>query len=108
MLIVTSNKGCIDTSYKNLAVIDKPLITLLPKDTLICVTDAVQLQAVSTGTYSWSPLINIINENTATPTVSPTATTWYYVDVNEQGCKNSDSVRVRVVDRVTLRHQEIQ
>ena len=102
LLIVTSSKGCIDTVYKDVTIIDKPPITLLPKDTLICVPDAVQLQAVSTGTYSWSPLFNIINANTATPTVSPTTTTWYYVDVDEEGCKNRDSVRVRVVDHVTL------
>ncbi|MBL7762887.1 MAG: gliding motility-associated C-terminal domain-containing protein, partial [Chitinophagaceae bacterium] len=44
----------------------------------------------------------IVNANTATPTVSPTTTTWYYVDVDEQGCKNRDSVLVRVVDHVTL------
>jgi gliding motility-associated-like protein len=101
--IVTSSKGCIDTVYKDVTIIDKPPITLLPKDTLICVPDAVQLQAVSTGTYSWSPLINIINANTATPTVSPTATTWYYVDVDIEGCKNRGSVHVRVVDHVTLK-----
>lgn len=101
--IVSSSKGCIDTVYKDVTIIDKPPVTLLPKDTLICVPDAVQLQAVSTGTYAWSPLINITNANTATPTVSPTTTTWYYVDVDIEGCKNRDSVHVRVVDHVTLK-----
>ena len=101
-LIVTNSKGCVDTAFKEISIIDKPPITVLPKDTLICVPDGVQLQAVSTGVYSWSPAVNIVNANTATPTVSPTTTTWYYVDVDEQGCKNRDSVLVRVVDHVTL------
>ena len=103
MLIVTNSKGCVDTAYKDISIIDKPPIKVLPKDTLICITDAVQLHAISTGIYSWTPLTNIINANTATPTVSPTTTTWYYVDVDEQGCKNRDSARVRVVDHVTLK-----
>lgn len=101
--IVTSNKGCIDTVYKDVTIIDKPAITLSPRDTLICIPDAVQLHATSTGTYNWSPLINIVNANTASPTVSPTVTTWYYVDVDVEGCKNRDSVKVRVVDHVTLK-----
>ncbi|MCW3119532.1 MAG: Gliding motility-associated C-terminal protein [Chitinophagaceae bacterium] len=103
MLIVTNSKGCIDTAYKDVTIIDKPPITMVPKDTLICLPDVVQLQAISSGVYSWSPLTNIINANTATPTVSPATTTWYYVDVDDQGCKNRDSARVRVVDHVTLK-----
>ncbi|HEU4574252.1 MAG TPA: PKD domain-containing protein [Chitinophagaceae bacterium] len=101
--IVSSDKGCIDTVYKDITIIDKPPIQLIPTDTLICVPDSVQLQALSTGVYSWSPLTNIINPNTPTPIVHPTTSTWYYVDVDEQGCKNRDSVLVRVVDHVTLK-----
>ena len=101
--IVGSDKGCRDTVTHDITIIDKPPVTLLPKDTLICVPDVVQLHAVGEGTYSWSPLYNITNANTATPTVAPTTTTWYYVDVDVQGCKNRDSVQVRVVDHVTLK-----
>jgi gliding motility-associated-like protein len=36
------------------------------------------------------------------PTVSPTATKKYYVQLDDDGCINRDSVRVRVVDFVTL------
>src|SRR4030095_14991090 len=35
-LIVSSSKGCIDTVYKDLQIIDKPPITLAFRDTLIC------------------------------------------------------------------------
>jgi gliding motility-associated-like protein len=100
--IVTNSKGCIDTVQKTITVIDKPIITLGFRDTLICVPDAVQLNASGIGVFSWSPAINIINANTATPTVNPTSTTWYVVNLDDSGCKNSDSVKVRVVDHVTL------
>jgi gliding motility-associated-like protein len=85
---------------------DKPLITLPFKDTLICsnlpIQDTLMLQANGLGTFSWTPLTRIINENTSTPLVFPTTTTVYQVQLNENGCINTDTVRVRVVDHVTV------
>ena len=101
-LTVTNSKGCIKTITQTVNIIDKPPITLAFRDTLICVPDAVPLQASGTGNFSWTPLINIINPNTGTPTVDPTSTTTYQVQLDEQGCINTDTVRVRVVDYVTL------
>ncbi len=101
-LIVTDTKGCRDTVNKNLDIIDKPPISLAFRDTLICNIDNLMLQASGSGNFSWSPPVNIINANTATPIVSPATTTTYYVDLFDNGCSNRDSVKVRVVDRVTL------
>lgn len=101
-LIATNSKGCIDTIIKQVNIIDKPPITLAFDDTLICVPDAVQLQASGTGIFSWTPLTNITNPNTPTPTVNPTTTTTYTVQLNDQGCINTADVQVRVVTFVTL------
>ncbi|MFN8290086.1 MAG: PKD domain-containing protein [Chitinophagaceae bacterium] len=104
-LIVTNSKGCIDTVQTTIDVLDKPALSLAFRDTLICRNDAVQLSATASGasTYSWSPPVNIVGANTATPTVSPPSDQWYYVDIDENGCTNRDSVFVRVVAAVTLR-----
>jgi gliding motility-associated-like protein len=102
MLTVGSSKGCVKTIAKTVNVIDKPVITMAFRDTLICINDAVQLQASGTGVFSWTPLVNIINANSATPTVTPTTTTVYRVKLDDQGCINNDTVRVRVVNAVTL------
>ena len=103
-LIVTSNKGCRDTAQVTVPVLDKPIITLGFRDTLICRNDAVQLNATTTGTgqFSWTPVTNIINANTGTPTVTPPVTTLYFVNLNENGCINRDSVNVRVINAVSL------
>ena len=101
-LIVSNSKGCVKTITQTINVIDKPPITLAFKDTLICVPDAVQLNASGNGIFSWTPTTNMINSGTASPTVNPTNTTWYVVDLDDSGCKNRDSVRVRVVKFVTL------
>ena len=45
----------------------------------------------------------MLNANTATPTVNPTTTTTYTVQLDQQGCINTDTVRVRVVRVVTTR-----
>ena len=102
-LIVTSSKGCIDTVTTPITIIDKPPINLAFRDTLICSGDNLQLQASGTGVFTWTPGTNIINANTSTPTVNPSNSTYYHVNLNDNGCLNNDSVNVRVVDFVTLR-----
>jgi gliding motility-associated-like protein len=101
-LIVQSSKGCIDTVTKAITIIDKPPITLPFRDTLICNIDTLQLSAAGSGVFSWTPNYNIILANTANPLVYPKTTTWYKVLLDDNGCVNTDSIRIRVTDRVTL------
>ncbi len=101
-LIVQSNKGCRDTAFLQVEVRDKPPITLPFRDTLICSIDTLQLHASGFGIFSWAPNSRMIDPNTPDPFVYPTTTTTYQVTLNENGCVNTDSVRVRVVDFVTL------
>jgi PKD repeat protein len=101
-LIVESDKGCIDTVFKDVEVRDKPPITLPFKDTLICSIDTLQLRAIGNGIFSWTADPTLINGNSATPLVFPKRTTTYQVTLNENGCVSNDVIRVRVVDFVTL------
>ncbi|HEX5654425.1 MAG TPA: PKD domain-containing protein, partial [Chitinophagaceae bacterium] len=101
-LRVTDSKGCIDSVIKPITILDKPPIELAFRDTLICINDFVQLLAAGGGLFNWSPSINISNPTSSSPTVNPPATTTYYVDLDDNGCKNRDSVKVRVIDRVSL------
>ncbi|MBC8035167.1 MAG: gliding motility-associated C-terminal domain-containing protein, partial [Chitinophagaceae bacterium] len=101
MLIVGDDVGCKDTTYTQVAIVDKPPITLPFKDTLICIRDRVQLLASGSGNLSWGPT-GSVDGSIPNPVVSPDATTSYIVNLNDNGCTNSDSLRVRVVDRVTL------
>jgi gliding motility-associated-like protein len=72
------------------------------RDTLICNIDTVQLNVSGNGAISWTPNYNILNSTSAAPFVFPKITTWYKVELNENGCRNTDSVRVRVVSLVSL------
>jgi gliding motility-associated-like protein len=100
--IVSNSKGCIDTISKPVDILDKPPLNLAFRDTIICIGDQVQLHAIGNGVFSWTPLVNITNPNTPDPTVNPPGTTIYHVNLNDQGCVNNDSVRVRVITQVTL------
>lgn len=100
--IVTNSKGCTDTVMKPIDILDKPPLNLAFRDTLICRGDNVQLQAIGNGIFSWTPLTNISNANTPTPTVNPPNTSTYFVTLDDNGCINRDSVRVRVVAFVSV------
>ena len=102
LLTVTDSKGCKDTADRMVDIVDKPPLKVAFRDTLICINDQVQLQAIGGGTFSWQPNRAITNGSTAQPTVTPTSTTTYTVTLNDNGCLNTDSVKVRVVDHVTL------
>jgi gliding motility-associated-like protein len=71
--------------------------------TLLCQGDSIRLQAVGSNpgqvlTYQWSPSNAILSGgNTASPTVKPSSTTTFIVNVsNRQGCTAVDSVTVTV------------
>lgn len=100
--MVRTSKGCADTLYQDLIVREKPIVNLAFRDTLICSIDTLQLRINGNGIYKWSPGYNIENTNISSPYVFPKLTTTYKVDLNDNGCTNTDSVRVRVVDLVTL------
>ncbi len=93
-LIVGNTFGCIDTITKPVIIPDNPVLTLISKDTSYCGADTLQLAALGQGNFNWVPGPDIINANTATPLVYPTAPTLYKVTLNLAGCISTDSVRV--------------
>lgn len=100
--VVETNKGCIDTLQKTIAILDKPPLTVT-NDTLICIIDTLQLNAVGSGSFVWTPNYNINNVNIASPLVSPDVTTTYRVTLTDAfGCVGTDSVKVNVKSFVTL------
>jgi gliding motility-associated-like protein len=102
-LIVTNSKGCIDSISKQAEVKRVAALSLPFKDTLICSIDTLALKAVGTGTFAWSPAYNIINPGTSEPFVFPKQTTTYVVSVKDEGgCENTDSLRINVLDSITV------
>ena len=97
-----NTNGCTDTAVRIIPVFEKPPLKMAFQDTLICISDSVTLLANGNGNVQWAPLQTIVNSTTAQPTVFPTTSRWYYATLNDQGCINTDSVYVRVTDKVNL------
>ncbi len=107
-LITTNSKGCVDTMTKSVTILDRPSLNLPFRDTLICSIDTLALRVnIGNGTVAWTPQIGpnqlrITNPNTTSPFVFPTDTTKYYVSVNDNGCANTDSVTVNVLQFISV------
>jgi gliding motility-associated-like protein len=107
-LVTTNSKGCIDSTQKTILISDKPKIDLPFKDTLICSIDTLALRVnTTTGIVSWavelpSSRSRILNPSSASPLVFPVDTTRYFVTVNDNGCINTDTVTVNVLDFIDV------
>lgn len=101
-LIVNTTIGCSDTITKPVTIVTKPPIHLAFRDTLICKGDTLQLKAEVDGQLNWHVSPHMISSPNGPPLVYPSTSTYYVVDLNDNGCRNKDSVLVRVVDHVQL------
>lgn len=100
-LIVGSSKGCLDTVVAPVTVFDRPALTLSP-DTLKCSPDTILLLASGRGSFTWDPSPTLLDRFSGTPRVFPRDTTTYYVTLNDRGCIARDSIRVNVLDFITV------
>lgn len=102
-LIVGNGFGCFDTLPKVINVLDKPIINLPFRDTLICSIDTLPLRSnTGPGTIVWTPNYNIQNTSINNPFVFPKDTTTYKITVTENGCINTDSIKVNVLQFITV------
>jgi len=107
-LITSNSKGCIDTIVKTVNILDKPIVNLAFRDTLICSIDTLRLNAtVGNGSVAWVPdraasMARMSGNNTPNPLVYPVDTTRYVVTVNDNGCINTDTVTVNVLDFIDV------
>lgn len=99
-----STTGCTGTKTDSVTVLVRQLpLIALTNDTLICSIDTLQLKAIGTGSFLWSPNYMISSLTAAAPLVSPDVPTTYYVQLTDQfACINKDSVKVDVKLFVTL------
>lgn len=100
-LIVGNTFGCIDTIFRDIKIIENPVLTVTPKDTSYCALDSVLLTATGTGSFSWAPSSNIIAGNTSTPIVFPSAPAKYIVSLTANGCISRDSVNLTPLNNLT-------
>ena len=101
-LYITTSKGCQDSISSQIVITNNPPLQFSFSDTLICKGDTLRLQANAPGQYQWGNSNTILQTNSPNPFVFPSTTTTYYAFLNDNGCLNNDSIKVRVKDSVQL------
>jgi gliding motility-associated-like protein len=107
-LYVKNSFGCADSVTKTLTILDKPILSLAFKDTLICSIDTLRLSAnIGSGIINWTPTAGpnenrILFKNTASPLVYPRDTTRYLIRVEDNGCISQDTVTVNVLQFIDV------
>jgi len=75
----------------------------IQSDTIICYGDEFGIYATGGTSYNWTPNVAITDVNSATPAVSPTENTMYYVQVfNDHLCQVVDSVNIIVMQEPNI------
>ena len=93
---VTNAAGCLKEETVQININPVPAITT-SNDTLVCKNEPLQLFVSGGSSYAWSPVINMHNSSSATPMISPIATTTYYVNITDAAfCIYQDSVKISV------------
>ena len=99
-LLTTSASGCttFNSAASNVTIYPNPVINITPGKPIDCLGSAVQINATGANNYTWAPTAGLSNSTISNPFVTITGNTTYTVsgtDIN--GCKNTDSVTVSVV-----------
>jgi gliding motility-associated-like protein len=96
LLVATNGNGCFDTLDKEITIFPLPTISA-GLDTIICPGDPAQLFGSGGVSYVWTPTNQLSCANCQSPVASPTVNTRYIVTGTDQyGCKNNDSVEVKM------------
>ncbi len=100
LLLMNDSIGCTsvvalkDTIYIH----TNPVVTILPKDPLICRGKSVTMIALGGATYSWSPASGLSSTNTPNTKANPLVTSQYAVTVKDEiGCASIAQQKVTVV-----------
>jgi gliding motility-associated-like protein len=93
------NNNCSSTDVIRVVFHPAPAIDAGP-DAAICRGGNIRLQALGTGTFSWSPANLLNNPAIPDPVATPSVTTVFTVTLTDHwGCRNTDRVTVTVRER---------
>lgn len=92
----TDANNCSDTDDMTVTVVPAPSLDAGANQN-ICEGDQVQLNAIGTGSFVWSPPTALTSTTIAGPIAAPVTTTTYYVTLTDaNSCTSTDSVIVDV------------
>ena len=93
----TDGNGCTGADTITVTVNSLPNLSISPANSSICTGSNITVTASGASSYSWAPATNSSSQNTASTTLSPTATTNYTVTgIDGNGCSNTATTNIVV------------
>lgn len=93
----TTTNGCVAKDTVQINVFTKPAIGI-QADTAICRNTSLPIWVNGGVSYAWNPSFTMSDPSSATPVVSPLASTLYQVVITDgNACEHRDSVRVDIL-----------
>lgn len=93
---VSDASNCTATDDVTITVVQAPSLDA-GQDQNVCEGDMVQLNAIGTGTFAWSPSTGLSSVSIADPTASPSSTITYTVTLTDaNNCTATDDVLISV------------
>lgn len=90
-----NENGCVNTANVQVRVVDSVTLRAAP-DTIICLTDKVQLTAFGDGLkYTWTPAASLNDPHSKTPVATPAGDTRYQVLAEIGKCSKLDAINIR-------------
>jgi len=94
-VIGTAANGCTDSAFSTLIINQKPVLSVSPDSTDICLSQSINLTAAGAQTYQWSPVNSLSSANGATVIATPNiSTTYTLIGISSANC--SDSIKAFV------------
>ena len=103
-VVGTDANGCKDSVYSTVHINSKPIISITPDSSDICIGESQSLHASGAFIYTWSPSTGLSNTTGHTTTASPAVTTTYTIIGTSQvgGCKDTATAFVGVHSYPTI------
>lgn len=99
--VITIDSCGLDTAEIIIEVYNSETYTM--PDSAICISNSIQLEAFGGSNYSWHSTSDMFNPSSQTPTVTPSSTTTYFVDITTvNGCLKLDSVTITVINNIPV------
>jgi gliding motility-associated-like protein len=103
-VVGTDANGCKDSVYSTVHINAKPIVSINPDSSDICIGESQSLHASGAFTYTWSPSAGLSNTTGNNTTASPAVTTTYTIIGTSQvgGCKDTATAFVGVHSYPTI------
>jgi len=99
---VTGIGGCTSTAQTSVVVNAKPIVSVSPLAIQICQGADTTLTASGATSYFWTPTTGLNPTTGASTTASPSTTTTYTVHGSTNGCSDSTTVTVTIINNPAI------